>query len=51
MGWTDRIACMGEEQCIRIIVVQYGGRTKLERVLNLVVNCQGSHKKRSAFTG
>ena len=51
MGWTDRIACMGEEQCIKVVVVQYEGRTKLERVLNLVMICRGSHKKRSVFTG
>jgi len=51
VGWTDRIACVGDEQCIKIIVVQYEVRTKLERILNLVMNCRGSYKTRSEFTG
>ena len=49
--WTDRIACMREEQCLKIIVAQCEGTTKLKRVLNLAMNFRGSHKKRSGFTG
>jgi hypothetical protein len=38
MGWTDRIARMGEEQCVKTIV-KYEKWAKFENILNVVMNC------------